>query len=214
MKNLTNLNKPNEYIKSRLIEQLVCRHLLSSSAKLTSKSDDCKGVDIFDEDRNIEVKNECNKNDDEYVWFELNKIKDKKIKTTHFLVFFHVSQQMIEWIDIRRDDILKILESGLAENDASKCYEEDSREIKYKDGEPYYDRLCHAKLSWLRDVCPSMFKRCADKKTIDDFMKVQRYVNRRIGDDPKRIDKFIESINSFVENGCGLGELLDFILRS
>jgi len=219
------MNNPIGYIKSKCFDQLVCRHLLSAEAELASKDNDFDGIDIICGREKIDTKYQQNKNSDDFIWFitgrqhrggERLKFKSKdgcSLETDRFMVFFYVSPEKIEWIDVSAAEILDVLESGLAEKDSSKCYEADSKNVKYgKNGHACYDILCWAKLSWLRDVCPEAFKVCIDKKTAESFVKVQRYFNEKIGSSPEIVDKFIECINSFVDNGQSLELVVDNVL--
>lgn len=219
------MNDPIGYIKSRYSDQLVCRHLLPAKAKLASRHNDFDGTDIICGREKIDTKYQLNKGFDDFVWFVTGRqYKDGRRlkfktgdscspKTDRFMVFFYAGLEKIEWIDAYAAEILDVLERGLAERDHSICYESASKNAKHdENGCMYYDILCNVRLCWLRDACPETFKTCIDKKTAESFVKVQRYFNEKIGSSPKTVDKFIECISSFVDNGQTLDIALDNVL--
>ena len=219
------MNNPIGYIKSRYSDQLVCRHLLPDKAKLAPRRSDFAGADIICGKEKIDTKYQLNKGFDDFVWFTTGRqYKDGRRlkfksgssccpKTDRFMVFFYAGLEKLKWIDAYAVKILDVLERGLVERDSSICYESVSKNAKYdENGRAYCDILCWAKLSWLRDACPETFKTCTDKKTAESFVKVQRYFNEKIGSSPKTVDKFIECINSFVDNGQTLDIALDNVL--
>ena len=219
------MNDPIGYIKSRHFDQLVCRHLLPAEAKLASRRNDFDGTDIICGREKIDTKYQLNKGSDDFVWFAVGRqckdgerVKFKSgsscsLKTDRFMVFFYASLEKLEWIDTYAIEILDVLERGLAERDSSICCESVSKNAKHdENGHVYYDILCWAKLSWLRDACPEAFKICTDKKTAESFVKVQRYFNEKIDSSPKTVDKFIECISSFVDNGQTLDIALENVL--
>lgn len=193
------INDIRELCLSKVRDCIVCRDVLGNSAKCAPMQDDVKGIDIYCLNDKIDTKYQPlgKEEKDRFVWFEENKLNDyDNIKTTRLMIFFRQNYNITTYIDVYRDNILKIIDNASKLNNTLISYRQQSNNVKTKnDGTTYYDKLCYIKYDWLKRQYSNIIK-TLDSNTTEKFKKAYDKIIKMNIDD---IYKYLSRMNVLIK---------------